>query len=1347
MYLSTTAQQRRMLWLILIMQVVGIQSDINGGCTFPDRQYIVPQNDNVEYPFDNSCKWRCIGLSTGRGCTDICNMNTEESFCDAGTRRLPCRPPLNQKCVACAQHGDEARQGGYSFDTGSSENPKYDLLLAMGSFENSKIYPDAGMKTRPAVNTNLSIGDVVPWSDVLFPGNGFVEFLGIGKMDLHYGVGQGASYSDTFAVLTAPSAKLRICAIQTRDERRPGNNPSGNYHYINGLVYEFQYRQRLPSTDVIVAKAELLPEGGGSAMLDDSFILPSTDKWTRSQRLFDYTDLYGLTQLTKATEVDYVDPPEYACFQIEFKVEGYIALQIDELRIFANLIRNSQFSSVGSWTLTPSIPPIDDPWDEWVHNGYVVLNGTRRIQQSLTLSEYDNPSSVVAATFSMEVRGNGILVVIYTLDAQAASAGYAEVKEHEKYLVVKTISDDGVQDASEWQLLEIPLTLHVGHPNKDVHTIMILNKADDINEALHIDNVFMYADDRRCPVLSCDEPDKRVFVNGRCELCTLQTGEICPAGTKQSGCEMQVTRMVPICNACPVVNVYDISSGTVTAAGGAFVESSTEECTFICSPGWWYVRGGVNTTGPVCKQCTPISELRCRVGWYAVACTDETDTTCLPCDTLDQYDESVVYTTANYNISTYHASKSMQCKNSCTSGQFQYGVRATSGVSMCFACTMSICGAKENGLSTFRVIDGLQYTSRCTESKDSQCQLCESDDAAVLFTGNGDGVGDWCQYECIAGSMPCGTCTWDPSNAEVYRNATHYSTYGVGTETVIPTGNIPFNQSLMVRFTGSATISTARFGAQVAIMVYAITQSPASTWYPPNETGRVLQLFPLVPPTAIATMRQGKNFTVIDNAPIQQFDTTIEMRDFVNTNSFQQWNNLNVWNGVTVFLKYEIVTHIDGSDVMSDGNPTTSGGINVSDFVVQIQYSVGGCCAPRDLNNIQPVDHRVLSRCVPCDHAMGISSNHTNPLPANAHWNTPNNCGWACNKQYELLQGGDGRTCEYCGEQTCNIGQYSDICDSCLDCEPPVANANFTGAGNVRYDNTSCPVKCDKGFYYDTVDRLCVHCTPSTVLNCSTKPGGYFFELQCGDVDDAVCVNCRVCALGYNASIACGEYHDSTCTACDKSKLIIPNTGGVQWRLGNTSNDYCAWGCIDGTTYNAADNTCVACHGTPCGIGYYRVPCTQDNGFTGCAPCIIPANAVVLSPGLEFQDDSCIWECPESMDYNATTSLCVPRPVVIATTITIRTPAGPCEDVVSTVDGVVSHICGWGSFMDLSRLIELGTQPQNGFEPTACQAICTMCPVLLDTMVYTQQGSCKSVCIRPLMWDGRLCVPVTPDAE
>jgi len=196
---------------------------------------------------------------------------------------------------------------------------------------------------------------------------------------------------------------------------------------------------------------------------------------------------------------------------------------------------------------------------------------------------------------------------------------------------------------------------------------------------------------------------------------------------------------------------------------------------------------------------------------------------------------------------------------------------------MCFPCTTSVCGAKDTGVSALRMLNGPQYTSSCTATEDSQCKLCESIDSEVLFTANGGAIADWCSYGCAPGSTRCGTCIWDPFAATVFPlTANNHMD-----------NHIPFEQKLMVRFTGDVSINTAQFGTVFGIKMNVIAKNGAnnvvSTWNAPI----VLQLFPVVPPSSLTNIQKEEPVNpMIVNAPVQHFDITVEARDFTATSSF-----------------------------------------------------------------------------------------------------------------------------------------------------------------------------------------------------------------------------------------------------------------------------------------------------------------------------------------------------------------------------------------------------------------------------------------------------------------------------
>ena len=275
-------------------------------------------------------------------------------------------------------------------------------------------------------------------------------------------------------------------------------------------------------------------------------------------------------------------------------------------------------------------------------------------------------------------------------------------QETEVILFRKDITDS-LNGASVWQSFTLPVTLSVGYPDTDMFWFTLEHyDTGEASSVIDIDNVILYVDSRRCPLVTdvaCDDPHQRVLLNGRCETCKDDQGmplAACAVDHWQNGCAVARTGMYAECTVCPTVQ---------DAGGGSFVTDTIrgQECTFTCDEGFFYSRLGSTTGGPICKQCTPQASLQCHVGWYMAGCEGETDRACVPCEVLDSYDLSVVYTTAAYSTDALP-----QCTHTCSRGQFQYGVRVDNGVAMCFKCTVGICGAKDNGLSAPRFRDGLQ---------------------------------------------------------------------------------------------------------------------------------------------------------------------------------------------------------------------------------------------------------------------------------------------------------------------------------------------------------------------------------------------------------------------------------------------------------------------------------------------------------------------------------------------------------------------------------------------------------------------------------------------------------------
>jgi hypothetical protein len=1285
------------------------ENPIQTECLFPDKDFFmsvaidvsleqvaVEEQDlfrNVDYQTGCVAPWLCNSMFTGATCNRNCTYGLE---CPIATRESECIPPLDSKCVPCQQDTDEALNGRYSFDKYERNNMKYDLMKQIGSFEYSKVYTSRGHFIRNAVNTGTRTKTelFVPWNDVLFFVNysPLLTFWGVGKIDLHHsnGMGLGAMKSEVFLQLSAPFAKLAVCDLET------GYNLQSifgvQHRFTEGLVYEFNYRQRLPFTDPIIFTANFVSHKENLDLPTKlvSYVnmeLPSVDVWTRKQGFFDYTD-----------RTEGVSVPETGCIELQFEMLGYNELLIDNFRVFSNIIGNSGFNTPygvadSKWTRRPTSSnaevPIIPTWDG---TAYAVIYSGSLVEQSMQLRIADTANSIVAAMLSIKVRGNCTFYVRYS----TTSTDVADYHNVPIYLNLK----DSPLAVEEWRVIKIPFTMKVYTPMQDTHYIRVGNVGGG-TEVLHVDDVVIYVDDHRCPILECDEPTQNVFVNGQCEPCG-QSETTCPLGRIHTGCFVEETGITQDCSTTCPSPIKDQGAAQDVDADGEW-KLAPEECTWQCFSGFWYSRELGLTDRPMCKTCTPLAQLSCHVGWYAVACTDENDAKCVPCDILDRYDNSVVYT-SEYDKSMYTLPPAEQCTHACSPGQFQYGVRTDNGIAMCFPCTTSICGAQDTGVSALRMLNGPQYTSSCTATQDSQCKLCESIDSEVLFTTNGGVMADWCAYGCAPGSTPCGTCNWDPYAADIVQF--------VGTDGV--NANIMFDLRLMVRLQGDVIINTTQFDTKMQLNVYLIAHvgNGVTARF---DIGTVLKLFPVVPPSALNIQELGSVNPMIVNAPVQHFDVTVQMRDFTNSEPYSNWIGTVVGNSASVFFGYEILK----TDEM----------IQLSHFSASTQMSVSGCCEARDPNSLQLFDPQVIPRCSPCTVALGL----TGYLPTNAHWVGGEDCSWECDEFFEIWPGGDTHLCQECNVHTCPSGQYWTECGECETCTTPPTNAVFVGQGITRRDSDSCPIKCNPTFYLHEIVNTteCVRCTSSTQLDCTnvTKTKGDFFELACSDTQDAICVNCLICKPGENASTPCGAFNDAVCTRCDTSLIHMPPAtvdGGAEWRLGKTSRDYCAWGCANGMQHNIVANTCFTCHDAPCAIGNYPVPCTQYNNYTGCKRCLLPENATVISSGMWLQNNSCVWECRDNLEYNATLHACLPPPVVELASINAPPVASYCSGTK----------CGWGMFFDTA------------FDLDPCSAMCSACPPLPTQQlpgaiaVYTRKGSCDWVCAFPHFLQGGQCVSV-----
>lgn len=1332
---------------------------------FPDTSYIVAAFSNLIFGnlrADNCDTWDCVTGKTGRGCTDECYDTPDpDEPCAAGERWQSCDPPLRATCVSCQRNGVfdtlETLEGGYSFGLYDGAVERYDLLNRRGSFEYAKIYPDsmnnAGdrfMTTRVAIENlpPVATTPLVLWNDVMFPGVYIgLKWYGVGTMKLVHG--QGALHSDVFLELRAPYAQLLIAGIETSSEFQQMNyivlgSPVHSVpviDHIRGMVYEFQYRQRVYTDNIDVTFTAALSTGltMSSTLIQVTELLPSRIDWTRHVGMLDYAVI----------PIEAV-VPNNACLRLEFEMGTGKHILIDDVRVFANLIGNGRFTRAGSWSFTsppgninPSHwPPVENTRERAILGPAEAINQQVHLRTDTGLGNHKE-----TAKFLMSVKGNGLLLVTSSL-----GEWQDEIVHFRKQIANVYDGDD--LDNIIWQTISFHIVLQLTTADSRVPSF----KIEHIGTmgVLKIDNVIMHIDPRGCPpntdsithLVICDDPVHRAFINGRCEPCETDDGEpvaACGAGMYQTGCTARRGGMQAECANCiaPV--------GPSGMAWEGEFEIGSLECTYKCAVGFYYDRG-VNgplygppsTYIPSCTTCTPKNELKCPTGWYITECQGSDDRTCSQCGILDPHDSSVVYTTTG--VSTNQAEG--QCPNTCAPGHFQYGMRSTGfvmgviedggNIPRCFRCTPGTCGAYDNGISAHRFRDGFQYTSECSATKDSQCVSCESSDEKLLFTHNGRVAGEWCAYECLPGYRQCVPCAWDTTQAldvSPSLESRWAALFGQGNIT----GNILLDPWLIVRFTGSVTVSSAAFGVQAVLRV-RVESTDGDFWNPPDETGVVVRIFPVVPSATVASTKMVD--TSIQDAPLQQFDATVEMRDFINTASFNTWNAGRSSTGTALHLVYAL-------SLQNGIQPYSN--ISVSDFTVHKMTLASDCCEIRNVSAQYktPLDPIGLQRCYPCENSQTPST-----LPANAHWERANHsCAWACDHHYELTT---GDVCRYCIQPICPTGTYWTACGRCEHCTPiPPTNAAFTANGTTRHDPTSCPFKCADGFYHHQGSGTCMRCSNSTELACSTSLGGPFFEVQCTESQDALCMNCFICPTGSNATTACGRTNNVVCEECDMSLLEMPGIGfpgGAEWRLGETVDQYCAWGCMSGLQYNPLENTCFACINDNCPVGFYPTPCTLENLFTPCSPCNTPTDALLVSAGSMSLINSCAWECSDDRVYNRTLNSCIPRvvdPVQRLDAEWKQEPGGGSVATPVSCGATLPSVCEWGQWLDTTVVISYIVTNASGMTTNPCTAMCANCatPPLTGpaegARMYTHRGSCEWTCSHPFIQIGGKCLRIT----
>lgn len=479
---------------------------------FPDADYVTTV-ENVRFgSFGSNCDiWDCKQDTSGERCTEECYTTQDPGIsCDTGERWQVCDAPLLQMCVSCQQNGAmgtfETPGGGYSFSAYTTAVEVYDLLNRRGSFEYAKLYPTSPnsvggrfMTTRPAVENLPPVGVLwqdtppIPWNDVMFPGNGNIRWDGVGTMKLING--EGALHSNVFLEMSAPYSKLLAVGIETNDDiqralynQQPDNFDTsvsvGEFNHIRGLVYEFQYRQRVFTTspDIIVTAALATAGLDGGVVtvtprIQATESLPSRSSWNRHVGMLDYAE-------------DNTPPaPADACLCLEFETAVGKDVLVDDVRVFANLFGNGRFTKAGSWVRScAGITQCEPNQNDWIddENFFVRLGVTDSIDQRVHMRV--DPGLVAhkeTATFVMDVRGSGLLLVTSYLNGQSDSI------LHFRKNVVN--GEEGI-----WHTITFQVVLHVETPLSRNPIFRIENAEETETSVLYVDNVIMYVDPRGC---------------------------------------------------------------------------------------------------------------------------------------------------------------------------------------------------------------------------------------------------------------------------------------------------------------------------------------------------------------------------------------------------------------------------------------------------------------------------------------------------------------------------------------------------------------------------------------------------------------------------------------------------------------------------------------------------------------------------------------------------------------------------------------------------------------------------------------------------------------------------------
>ena len=1268
------------LWCLVLILNFGNAESI---CVHEkDSMYMTLNEANAI--FDSSrCSWMCKSQFTGNACTTPCSSTPPQ--CPSQYRIEACDAPHDTKCVLCREEPGESELGSFAFAPATS-GIHSEILKDRGSFEYSKLYPNAlvPLNAREAVSPTVTKSDDCSntsshenFLDIMFTGFDLpITWHGKGAIQVQFmeSAYQQGARNSDVYLKMSPE-----CASLSVCGIKPLITMTPR-----GYVFEFMYRQLVVYEEDIIFNVKLskslkipLPS------LNKQPRLPSSSIWTQYNGVFDDSDTDAIISSPYAST-------NGVCITLEFQMKRARILLLDDFRVFDNLIWNGEFenlhvssgSNSKSWTRSTLLPDNTIEFERTNGDTYARMAFNSAFKQILDIKTSTGGGGVLAGVIKFNSRGQGIISVTYKT-CQTLAMNCESTMVVFKEMVYKDIEN---KLDPTWYHMKIPFNIKASNQFHEIEFQNVVERSGadvDSTDEIHVDSVAIFVDDQRCPVGPCDDLLNSFFVNGQCETC-FKKSDVKPlcVGVDQRvvGCRLNENHVkVAICGACQSVTDSDMT--------GFFVSDiQSRECTFQCRAGKWFSRDSVDTAGkpqPTCKVCSDVPN--CYVGQRVQACGHESDAVCVPCTATHSDEVAVVYKRTSEDT----------CNLECTPNFFS----PSGTTSSCFACSEFLCGADEIGFSSLRIIAGLQYTSKCTRNEDSKCHLCASNDNHVRFTRNGNIIGGWCQYECSPGFQRCSTCTWDDAEAtRIFPSSADTALLLYGYVRTI-TGSIPMNKNLVVRFRGRVKLLLAQTEYEVELRVKQPTGSA--------ET--VLRVFPIVPPSVVWSFETAAN---IRNAPAQNFDVIVDFRHL--------WSpplttyNL-TWEWRQTLLGNEFRVEEMTIDILSISNATDCCNRN-------------GRWRAESVPPIHESDPASLTRCRPC----------SNVKPVNATWNSPDDCTWTCNTDNELKINGAEKTCRYCPDPKCLPGFYWAECGVCKPCVAAPAHAVFAGPGTIRYDNSSCPIICLPGFWYESFEKICKACNTPTELNCGTKEHGPFFEMTCSAYQNSKCVNCYICPLGSNASTPCSASKDTVCTDCDTVQLNMPalqqNGGGAIWRLGLNPEDYCEWECAPGLIHNSVDNTCIQCNNDRCGIGYYPTECNVENNFNGCLKCEAPKNAAIISIGKFNMSQSCRWRCGLNEDYNATRNECVSRPDVVLATIAVTNTHTRC----------MPSICGWGRHIAPSLSLEID-------DATPCELMCSNCTplsktridgILTESAVYTRKGSCDWVCSYKFMRVDDKCVLV-----